>query len=244
MGFVHGKLQVLLFGGVDASGWMNEAKVSGEIAMNDVTTAKDGKTDWKTFQTGLRSAAGSVAGFLESVEDGSDELLRETLDSNTGFPLSYAPANWDHGLPVKMMHATETKYDISAPVSEVEAVSAEFASNKGRLDHGKALTSLAAKTATGSGSNLDNEASSTAGGVAHLHVVGITGTGATVTGKIKHSPDGSSWADLVTFTAKTDKGGERVEIPAGTTIQRYTKADWTIAGTNPSINIGIALARR
>jgi hypothetical protein len=98
---------------------------------------------------------------------------------------------------------------------------------------------------TTNGTNVDNTAPSTNGGVAHLHVTANTRNGAT-TFKVQHSTDNSTWVDLVTFTSVTaaTTGAQRVEVASGTTVQRHLRAQATTAGTTGSITYTVSFARR
>ena len=68
----------------------------------------------------------------------------------------------------------------------------------------------------------------------------------TVTMKIQHSTDNSTFVDLVTFTVvgSTTTTQERIVVAAGTTVNRYLRAQSTVAGTTGSITPIVAFARR
>lgn len=92
------------------------------------------------------------------------------------------------------------------------------------LDHCKQLTAgkRTDTSATGTGTSLDNAASSALGLVAYLQVFEFTGTSVTVT--IQHSTDDSAWANLISFTAATAVGAERITTAALTTsVNRYLR---------------------
>jgi hypothetical protein len=77
-----------------------------------------------------------------------------------------------------------------------------------------------------------------------VHTTAIAGAAPSVVWKIQHSTDNSTWADLVTFAASTAVGFERVEVAAGTTVNRYLRAIRTFGGTTTSITSAVAFARR
>jgi hypothetical protein len=89
--------------------------------------------------------------------------------------------------------------------------------------------------------SVDETAATTGGAVAHLHVTAFDGTSVTIT--VQHSEDNSVWVDLLTFTAVTGVTKERVELAAGTTVNRYVRAIIS-AGTWTSVTFTVAFARR
>jgi len=79
-------------------------------------------------------------------------------------------------------------------------------------------TSLAANT---NGTSVDNGASSANGGHANLHVV--ASSGGTWSLRVQHSPDDSTWADLILFSANGSTITSERGVVSGT-IDRYTRA--------------------
>jgi hypothetical protein len=77
---------------------------------------------------------------------------------------------------------------------------------------------------------------------AYLHVLGFTGTDATVT--VQHSADNSTWATLVAFAQTTSGPGyQRVATGNTATVNRYTRAITTTSGGFSSLKFGVALVR-
>lgn len=78
------------------------------------------------------------------------------------------------------------------------------------------------------GSTVDNAASSANGAVAACLV---TSTNGTLTMKARHSTDGSSWADLITFAAVASGAAPSAEIKSvAGTVNRYTRAEGANSG--------------
>ena len=69
------------------------------------------------------------------------------------------------------------------------------------------------------------------------------GTSREVVGKIQHSTDNSSWADLATFTTVTAVTSQQVVVAAATTVNRYTRALATITGVG-TMTYAVTFARR
>ena len=111
----------------------------------------------------------------------------------------------------------------------------------GTLEWGKVLEGgTTARTSTGTGSNLDNSTSSSGGGVGYFQALSLTGSGS-LTGKVAHSTDGTTFADLITFTACTAElastAGQRSTVTG--TVNRYLRAAWTISGfTSTNLFVG------
>ncbi len=91
---------------------------------------------------------------------------------------------------------------------------------------------------------MDALALSNFGGVGHLHVTAVTGATPSMTLRIQDSANGSTgWADIVTFTAITAAGSEQVQMAAGTTVERYLRAIWTMTGSSPDFTFAVAFGR-
>lgn len=118
---------------------------------------------------------------------------------------------------------------------------AEHPLKSGTVEWGKILEGGGtARTATGTGTSLDNAASSSNGGTGHFQALSLTGSGS-LTGKVAHSTDDSTFADLITFTAVTATlsadCGQRSTVTG--TVNRYLRAAWTISGfTSTNLFVG------
>lgn len=123
---------------------------------------------------------------------------------------------------------------------------AEYPLKRGTVELLKILEGgTTARTATGTGTSLDNATSSSSGAVGYFQGLSVTGTPGSLTGKIAHSTDNSTFADLITFTAHTTAlaattAGQRSTVTG--TVNRYTRAAWTIS-TFTSTNLFVALKR-
>jgi hypothetical protein len=129
-------------------------------------------------------------------------------------------------------------------VSDLVKLSIELTSQKWAVEHGVSLHDLTAEVATGNGTSVDNGAATTNGGVGVLHVTAIAGAAPSVVVKIQHSTDASTWVDLLSFTAATAATKQRIEVAAGTTINRHLREVHTFGGTTSSFTFNSAFARR
>ena len=143
-----------------------------------------------------------------------------------------------------MLQADDTSYEVSSAIADIVQASAEFQSTSS-VEHGKILSSGSAVSATGNGTAVDNGASSANGGAGYLSVPTNTRNG-NITVKIQHSADNSTYADLVTFTTvtSTSKTSERIEVASGTTVNRYLRVSYTVAGSTGSATPVVAFTRR
>ena len=107
-------------------------------------------------------------------------------------------------------------------------------------EDGLIIAHLLARGAAGdtSATYVDNAASSALGGVGYLQLSALTLGGYTnLVVKVRHSADHVSWADLLTFTAKTAIGAERVAV-ATNPINRYLCVSWAWTGAGASASAG------
>lgn len=241
MAFLHGKGTAVLYRQYDLSSYFNDASVSRSVEPTE-TTAFGASS--KTYIVGLKDGTVSLTGMFDGSANAVDEVLQARLGTEDGGLVTICYGGATAGNRVSISKVETTSYDVSAPVGDVVAASAEFQSDSG-IDNGIALTGLAAVSATGNGSSQDNSASSANGGVASLHVTANSHDGGT-TVKVQHSADDSTWVDLATFTAvgASTTTSERVEVAAGTTVNRYLRANYTLAGASGSITFILSFARR
>lgn len=241
MAFIHGKNTAVFVNAHDLSAFFNDASPS--VSVETAETTAFGSSD-KTYIPGLSDATVSVSGMFDGSADAIDEVLSGLLGVEDGAVATVAYGGATKGNRVSIAKVEATSYDVSAPVGDVVAASAELQADGG-LDNGVALTGHAAVTATGTAASEDHGASTSNGGIAVYHATANTRDGAT-TIKVQHSADNSTWADLVTFsdlTAATTGSGIAV-VASGTTVNRYLRANYTLAGSTGSITFILSFARR
>jgi hypothetical protein len=241
MAFIHGKSAVVLHGIYDLSSYLNDGSVS---TMSETAETTAFGSSAKTYITGLKDGTVTASGMFDGAADAVDEVLTASIGSDTNAPVSFFPTLTTIGNPVKLLLAKTTGYSVSAPVGDVVSVSYD-AQADGGIDHGVSLAPLAAVVATTNSTSVDNAASTANGGLAQLHVTANTWS-ANATIKVQHSSDNSTFADLATFTvvATTVKTSERVAVAAGTTVNRYLRAQVTLASGTGSITYQVSFARR
>jgi hypothetical protein len=197
----------------------------------------------KEYITGLEDGTISVSGMFEGTEDeGTDDFFATALGSSSKVKVIVAPEGHANGNRAVMLQADDTSYEVSGAIADVVQASAEFQSSDG-IDHGVILSSGSAVSATGSGTGVDNAASSANGGVGFLSVPANTRNG-NVTVKIQASADNTTFTDLITFAvvSSATKTSERVEVTG--TVARYLRVNYTVAGSTGTATPTVAFSRR
>lgn len=238
--FRHGKSTAVLLNGYDMSPFMNEASVSRSIETGETTTFGQNS---KTYITGLADATVSLSGMFDGSAGASDAVLQGEVGASTDDVLSILPESNTLGRRCMIGQGLITSYEVSASVSDVVSISAEYQQDGG-MDGGiiiAAGTSVSTATTT-NGTGQDNSTSSTNGGCATLHVTANANLG-TTTFKVQHSTDNSTWVDLIVFsTVATTVIGAQFATVTGT-VNRYVRAQATTASTG-NITYSMTFARR
>lgn len=243
--FRHGKNTITAVNATDLTQYFNSASTTDDVELPETTTF--GSVN-RTYINGMKEGTVAVEGLWTGVAGEVDDILGSVLTSSTPTLITIGPEGAGVGRRAILANANETSYEISAGIADLVAISAEFqaSGSLGGLDRGVLLASQLSVTTTGAQASVDNSASSANGGVGHLHVTANSRDGA-VTVKIQHSANNSTWADLITFTNTTASTvtSQRVELNAGTTVNRYVRANvTTFGGSTGSLTITVGFARR
>jgi hypothetical protein len=241
MAFIHGKNAVVLHGAYALTSFLNDGSISASVETAETTAFGNSA---KTFVTGLKDGTLSASGMFDGAASAVDEVLTASIGSDSLSPVTFAPNGAVIGQRVVLLQAKTTSYDVSSPVGDVVSVSYD-AQADGGLDHGVSLADLASISATTNSTSNDNTASTANGGLAQVHVT-VNSRSSNSTIKVQHSSDNSTWADLASFTvvATTITTSERVAVVAGTTVNRYLRAQNTLAAGTGSITYQVSFARR
>lgn len=244
MAFRHGKTTGVLVNAYNLSSYFNSAQTAFAINTAETTTYGTAGAA-KTYITGLNDSTVSLAGLFDGATGAVDDVFTTSLGSSTDINFTIAQdGGFTVGRRCLMGQSIMTKYSIDSPVSDVVKVSADFQCDA-ETRSGVVLADLSAISATSNGTAVDNTTSTTNGGIAILHVPSNTRNG-NITVKVQHSSDNSTYADLVTFTvvSSSTTTSERIVVAAGTTVNRYLRATYTVAGSTGSATIAVAFARR
>lgn len=244
MAFVPSYETRLITGVFPLSAYTSQVSTGAPRATIDRTSLVDTAM---TYIHGRSSGELSVTTMVDSdtTAGGYWDTISGYAEDGTEFPVLVAPAGVAAASPVRICSAFEVTAAPTSPVDGGVDMPLSYAVN-GAMQWGQALTSHAAVTATGTGTAVAGTAATSNGGVAQLHVTAVAGTSSPTLGVIiEHSVNGStSWATLATFTqVTTSTSAQRVTVAAGTTVRRYLRASYTVAGSGPSYTIAVAFAR-
>lgn len=236
--FRHGKRTTVLLNGTDMSPFLNEATTTQEIETAETTTFSD--TD-KTYIVGLGDGTISTSGLFDSSAGASDAVLSGLIqqDDNT---FTVLPEGNGAGRRAIVANGELTSYEISSPVADVVAISAEVQADGG-LYHGVDLTGQNVVSASGVTTGLDHGSATHSGVLANLHVTANDRDGAT-TIKVQHSADDITYADLITFTSVSASATGGETITSTGTVNQYLRAEHTLAGSSGSVTYHVSAARR
>lgn len=231
------------FNGIDLAPMaIKDFEASGEKEELDTTTLGDSARAYVTgFQAGSLSASG-VWAFDQTNLDEIHNLFSTAFTTGNEGVLTATLATAAVGVDCVMMNVVETSYGIETPLGALIMCSADFRATTG-FGFGKWLFNAEVDTTTTNGTGVDKGSATTNGGLFHVHWQNGAGT-EDLTAKIQHSTDNVTFADLGTITQSnlTGFGAASLEIAAGTTVNRYVRAQ--IAVAQGALNVQAAFARR
>jgi hypothetical protein len=237
--FRHGKKTAVLLNGTDMSPFLNEATTTTEIETAETTTFGD---DDKTYITGLADGTISTSGLFDSTAGASNDVLTGLIaqDDNTFTVLPEGKAAGNYAI---IANGQLTSYEVSSPIGDVIAISAEVQADGGLL-HGVALTGLVSTgSASATTTGINNGSSTANGALFNLHVTANDRDGAT-TIKVQHSSDDVTYVDLVTFTSVSASATAGESITSTGTVNQYLRTLSTLAGASGSVTYQVSAARR
>lgn len=246
MAFGHGKDSRVLMNELHMSTQLNGWQASWKNNLGDSTALSD--SGFRGRQ-GLSEATFSFDGFFD---DTATLILKPFVNEvwtnigvNDGLNATIWPMGSTIGQPAIFSGGDISDFSIEAQVDDMVKVKAELECDAG-CDMGVVQHSIAAGESSSTNSTgVDNTVLTSNGGAAMLHVTAISGTTPSLIVKIQHSVDNVTYADLITFTTVTTTiGSEFKATNPGVTVNRYTRAASTIAGTTPNYTYGVSFARR
>lgn len=183
--------------------------------------------------TGMQRATLSVGeAFYDTAASGSiHDHFKDAADGRTARVVCYAFEGDTIGEPfIGHQGALSVKYGVLAKVGGLSKVKIDYRCS-GAKEEGVILQNTAVKTAdwnTEGGDSVDHGASTSNGGAGYLQVTAYSGF-TNLIGKIRHSADDITYADLLTFTTLTDIGAERVTVSG--TVNRHLAFDGNVTGS-------------
>lgn len=244
MAFSHGSVAKILVDGYTAP---PVKEVSLEAECDTAETSILGTTD-KTYVPGLRDATMSFSGIYDSDLVTPANAFAHKLNALQGSftQCTYMPAGDVNGYPAFLVKGFLTSASIETSVDDMAGFEAELQNTTG-LERGTVYHALTARTATGTSTGVDNDAGSTDGLSAILHVAAVSGTTPTLTVTIEGSDDSTNgvdgnWATVATFAQATGKTSEYVAVTGA--VEQWLRVKWTVAGTTPSFTFHVAVHRK
>lgn len=230
MAIKHGRRARGYVGGVDLSGFLKDVGTASDRDMADSSSFGD---DDRTFVSGQRGGTLSLGGmFSARVDDLDPQEIADTLDAafedaEGAVIACQLPQGDTNGNVAKCIEGHISSNPVSSPNGDIVSINGELTSDVG-VERCVVLHAKGEETSDDNGNGLDQTASSVEGAAGYLQVFDVGGSG-TLTVKIQHSADNSTFADLITFTAQTaGEVAERKAIAEGVTINRYVRALWTL----------------
>jgi hypothetical protein len=198
----------------------------------------------RVYEMGYDAATVDAQGFFAN--DGTNldrihNILSLAFKNRTTQKLTAFLQDYAFGGDCVMLNGCETKFTEPIDVNSVIMTNAKWRSTNG-LWFGKGYISQSNAAGTITSASIDNGAASSNGGLLHVHLDNNAAT--SVTAKIQHATDNSTWVDLVAISTMTgvnyDSGTASVAI--GTTIRQYTRAVSVVTGGAVDL-ISVAFAR-
>lgn len=240
--FLHGKSAVLLLDQYLASAYFRQATLSRTVDQPETQTFGD---SWRERGVpGLMDASCRLEGLYDPAAGASDPIMRDLMAQEAAAVLSIGLNGTTIGQVAELCQVVAGEYMIPASASgEPVPVSASFEADDA-MDTGVWLHALGAETGTADSASVDETAATAFGGVAHLNITTVAGSGS-ITVKVQHSTDDAIWADLITFTAATAIGAQRALTAAITTsVNRYVRCSVSAFSGFTSVTFSVAFARR
>jgi hypothetical protein len=203
------------------------AKVQEFHAIPEVLLEKtDGLGDaWEEHTpTGLRKVTITQGGaYFDTVLAGMHEAL-------SAMPMGARTliASPDGGILYIAKGTLTTAYEVLGNLGKLTKANVEYVVS-GALEVGAMVQAPDVKTATWTGTAVDNLAPTTLGGAASQETLERTGT-INLSGKIQHSTDNTTYVDLVVFGPVSSAPNSQA-MPVVGTIHRYIRFVGTVTGT-------------
>jgi hypothetical protein len=233
----------LMLDGFDLTGYFRQFDVALDKDVLDTTVFGLGS---RSKQVGLRRASLSGSAFADMTATiGSWDVLVSRWPSGTAGTYAFGPQGFTLGNQIFTIYSEAVKFQVQAVVDDLMRLTTEAEARANAADMGVSLHALAPETSFPfTGTAVDNLALTSNGGVGAVHVSAIAGGAPNVVYKIQHAAV-STYADLITFTAITTANSfQRVEVAAGTTVNRNLRMTITNGGTTSSVTGLVTFARR
>lgn len=232
----------LIDSGYEVGSYCTDFTADVEALFEESQTLGD---SWKEkLPVGMRQAQISGTAYYDDANDASDEALM-TVTSNTERVVMFGMAGQTVGVRATGIEGAYVgKYNRKPVRNELHKATFEL-SLSGAVNEGIILQELEDKTAdwnTEGADSVDNGASSAGGGVAYQAVTSMSGFTGFV-GKIRHSSDDVTYADLTggTFSNVT-AAPSCLRLAPSVTVNRHLAYDGNVTGTG-TIRVCVVFSR-
>lgn len=238
---LHGSKARMYYTGWDITGFMRGATFPAEADLADSSVwglvskryTPDDRIDAHLTGEGVWEQGAAGAGSI-------DEILGASL--STAQIATWLPQGEGLGNRARIAAGVESTYEVDSPGDDVTGFTFEVWPTSGQVVRGRVLQPFAGAlniTTGGNATGVDDlgaAGTTTRGLGAALHVINKGGGAGTLTVKVQHSPDNSTYTDLITFGGKTAKNVAEYQEVSGT-VQRYLRALWTLTGGTWDISV-------
>lgn len=234
---------LVLADGYDLSCHLRSVEVSQETDMLDSTALCT--TGARSFNAGLTERTVTGEGYFNynSATDalGADSGFNAEFSATANRIITIGPSGSTTGNPAWLMNTKQANYSISETVGDLIMANFEAKATLDGTEYGWAAPGYVllsqAVTGTVNGTSVDDGAGATTGYIAHCHVTADDFTSMTV--KVQHSTDNSSWSDLATFSVFSAVGADQVANTA-TSVNRYVRAIVSaFTGTSATVHVAL-----
>ena len=244
MPFRHGQSAVVYWGGYNLSPFLNAATISASMDPAECTNFDSGGN--REYIKGLKDATLNLEGFYSvgTTEPSTEitDVLNSAFTGTTSPVVTVGLEDDTIGNRAWLFLGNAVQYDIDAPADDIITTSVDLQGTKG-YESGVWLRNLSQTTGASAAVNSGlTNGGTTGGGVGHLHVTTLNATGS-VTFKVQHSTSGSTWADLITFSAITDLFGHQRSTVAGTVKEQVRAINSAQGSTANVFTAAVAFAR-
>lgn len=244
--FRHGKSTRLFFDQYDLSSMFRSAGVTVPV---DVAETSAFGTQNKTYVTGMKSGGVSAEGMFSGAAGEVDAVLEGVLGVEPKSNLLVTPDGGAIlGRRVWMGQVIETSYGVTAPVSDIVSVSAEFQVDAG-VDFGYLLHGDVAESSSANYASADFTTTTSAGGVLILSLYANDRDTGSIDLVLEDSANDSTFAAVTGGAFATVNAGvlstQRIQLAASTAVRRYARIAATVTGgTSGAYTFVIGFAKR
>jgi hypothetical protein len=237
--------QISIYGnGVNLGRAFKEFSPTGDVEALDATTLYDTS---KVYELGFKSGQVSASGVWKYDQTNVDEIhniITAAYVAGSSVVLTASYEALAVGSPALLLSGKVTKFALPTQYGQLIMVSSDFMADNG-LAFGVWVFNATAVIGSTLASTVDNGVATSNGGVFHAHAQNIDLTDlSSLSIRLQHSVDGSTWVDLVALTAfeAAQFASLSVTVAAGTTVRRYLRAVTTATGGTATVQA--AFARR